>query len=788
LHAKAGDTSTFSLNGNQNAKWTFVGSAGTMSPATPAQGTLIQFHAPSTVPVQQVDTLQGCKVDESHGLDCQPAQIIVEVLGVSIPPGSTIDIPRTGNPTELLGGETIQYKATVTQGAQIVDLPVTWSKVDNSGLNLIDINPSSGIVTVQPQSVFQGGAFFVDITATNPIDPTVAVSAPFSIHIPTVSVQMTTKPTVGQTFEAKLNTGFNFAANVDGPQNPNNRTVSWSQNINLNPFGKPGTINVDPSAPNFPNSMTYVINNPPPNGVVTTTINACAGGSVDPSGNPVDAICDTYNLRLSAPVIPTSPQQHINSGESTPVTITGTGFGAAPILSFSNPTVTFTLGSISGPDANGVTTVQGTMTAVPIATSTVIPLTITSSLPPPSTPVNQNVIVRSVTTTPAVTPVNPTLLVAQSQQFTPSLGCRTSGGNTCTVPQTFTCSLISGPGTMSTSCLYTAPASLAAQSQVQAQACFTFGNVCTGFSINLTPATVALSPAAVSLNSGQSQQFQATVTNAPNNIQGVTWSINPAVGTITAAGLYTAPAVLSAVQTITVKACSTVDPAQCGSAAVTLVPPDFGFSVSPGTASTGGAILGNLTVSVTPIGGFAGTVTLSAVLPANIGMSATFSPATIPGSGTSVVQFPISTSTPGGSYAVTITGTSGGLAHSVQVTITVLIESITITVSAPQTALAGRSVSFTFTVGNNNFFCPDGLNIIGIPPGSNQIPFAWGGSGSATLTFTTPTTLAPDTYPLTITAACGSLTASATTSLTIAEPPPPPPPPPCTTRFCLDQK
>src|SRR6185312_3255278 len=200
------------------------------------------------------------------------------------------------------------------------------------------------------------------------------------------------------------------------------------------------------------------------------------------------------------------------------------------------------------------------------------------------TPVNQNVSVWPVNITLAVTPVNPTLLVSQSQQFTPTLTCLTRGGQSCTVPQTSTCSLFIGVGTMSSSCLYTAPASLAAPAQVTGKACFTFGNFCTGFSFNLAPVAVAVSPAAVSLQPGQSQQFQATVTNAPNNNQGVTWSISPAVGSITATGLYNAPAVVNTAQSITVTACSVVDTIHCSSVMVTLIPLDFG---APFLASSG---------------------------------------------------------------------------------------------------------------------------------------------------------------------------------------------------------
>jgi hypothetical protein len=798
LHAKAKDTRLFTLNGNQNANWTFTGTGGTTSPAAPTQGTSITFVAPSTVPVQKVDTLTACKVDTSHGTDCNSAQIIVEVLGVSIPPGNPDVIPPDSNPTELLGGETFQYKATVTQGATTINSPVTWSKVDNSGLNLITIDSSTGQVTVQPQSVFQGGDFFVDIQATSTIDPAVAFSAPFGIHIPTATVQMTTTPALGlndlppgpnnplPTFLATSGRVFAFGATVSGPINPQNRVItSWNQDFIpiLPALAAPGNFIGDPN----PNANGYKISNSPPSATVSTTIKACIGGHADPNSPTLaltDATCAEYQLLLAPPVFPTSRPPRLNSGESTPFTITGTGFGTAPILAFSDPTVTLTIGSISGPDANGVTTVTGTMTAAPIAVSTSIPLTITSSLPPPSTPVNQNVVVLAVSTIPAVTPANPTLIISQSQQFTPTLGCQTFGGKSCTLPQTSTCSLVSGPGTMSSSCLYTAPASLTAQTQVQAKACFTFGNVCQTFSINLAPVTVAVSPSSVPLAEGQSQQFQASVTNVPNNNQATTWSISPAIGSISATGLYTAPSAVTANQAVVVKACSSIALGNCGTSTVNLLAPDFTLSVSPNALNTGLGFMQNTTVSVTPIAGFTGNVMLTATVPPN-GMSASFSPAIISGSGSSVVVFPVTSSTPGGIYTVTITGTSGGLVHSAQVAVTVVIESITVTASGPQTAAPGATVTFSFLVTNNGFFTVgDEINVTGIPPGSTAIPTPITGGSSSTVTveFTTATTLAPGTYPITLTASSGSLTASATTSLTIPAPPPPPPhnpPPPC---------
>lgn len=64
----------------------------------------------------------------------------------------------------------------------------------------------------------------------------------------------------------------------------------------------------------------------------------------------------------------------------------------------------------------------------------------------------------------------------------------------------------------------------------------------TGTSVSLSPATVALGPS-------QTQQFTAT---AGSQTPTVNWSIYPALGTISASGLYTAPPTITQEQTVTV--------------------------------------------------------------------------------------------------------------------------------------------------------------------------------------------------------------------------------------------
>ena len=107
--------------------------------------------------------------------------------------------------------------------------------------------------------------------------------------------------------------------------------------------------------------------------------------------------------------------------------------------------------------------------------------------------------------------------------------------------------------------------------------------------------------------------------------------------------------------------------------------PDFSLVATPTTVTTaaGGNASSNLTLS--SFIGFNGSVTFSASgLPA--GANASFNPVSVVSPGSSTVTLTTSAATPGGSYPVTITGTSGGLARSTVVTLVV-------TVSAPAAAV-----------------------------------------------------------------------------------------------------
>jgi hypothetical protein len=97
---------------------------------------------------------------------------------------------------------------------------------------------------------------------------------------------------------------------------------------------------------------------------------------------------------------------------------------------------------------------------------------------------------------------------------------------------------------------------------------------------------------------------------------------------------------------------------------------DFSFSAVPASQSVVGGFTATYTTTSLAMLGFNGTVALSASgLPQ--GVTASFNPPSVNGMGDANALIATSTTTPQGTYQITLTGTSGSLQHSVQVTLVV---------------------------------------------------------------------------------------------------------------------
>jgi hypothetical protein len=95
-------------------------------------------------------------------------------------------------------------------------------------------------------------------------------------------------------------------------------------------------------------------------------------------------------------------------------------------------------------------------------------------------------------------------------------------------------------------------------------------------------------------------------------------------------------------------------------------PPGFSISATPSSQTVTRPNSATYTVTVTALNGFTGTVTFSARgLPS--GATASFSPTSVVGGGTSTLTIRTTTSTSTGTFNVRIRGTSGGTTHSVTV-------------------------------------------------------------------------------------------------------------------------
>jgi hypothetical protein len=111
--------------------------------------------------------------------------------------------------------------------------------------------------------------------------------------------------------------------------------------------------------------------------------------------------------------------------------------------------------------------------------------------------------------------------------------------------------------------------------------------------------------------------------------------------------------------------------------------PDFALTASPASVTVAQGSSATTTATVAPSNGFSGTVNLSVTgLPA--GASAQFMPASITGgSGTSTLTISTTMATPGGSYPLTLTGTSGSLTHSTPMTLVVTTSGVFINSGGP---------------------------------------------------------------------------------------------------------
>ena len=172
-------------------------------------------------------------------------------------------------------------------------------------------------------------------------------------------------------------------------------------------------------------------------------------------------------------------------------------------------------------------------------------------------------------TNPVAVSVSPAATALQAGQ-TVTFAAAVSGTSNTAVSWTAAPAM----GTITSAGVFTAPSSVTAQQTMTVTAALVSDPTKTGTAtITLMPAaavSVSAAPLTATLGAGQTQQLSATVTGSSNT--GVTWSMAPAVGSLSSTGLYTAPSTIASTQTVKVMATSVADSTKSGSATITLQP------------------------------------------------------------------------------------------------------------------------------------------------------------------------------------------------------------------------
>lgn len=231
--------------------------------------------------------------------------------------------------------------------------------------------------------------------------------------------------------------------------------------------------------------------------------------------------------------------------------------------------------------------------------------------------------------------------------------------------------------------------------------------------------------------------------------------------------------------------------------------PDFSVSASPSYLSTTAGLSVNTTIMVTPRYSFNGTISLSASVPA--GWTATFTPSSLSltngyygyygyyyygyynyGSyNWSTLSVAVPSDAAVGKYTVVVTGTSGSLAHSVNVTVNVVAPdfrlyvypsylSVSAGFSWNSTALVSSLYGFSGTV-SLSASCPSGWTAtfaqseLSLTNGYYGY-YSYGGSNYSKLSLAVPSDAANGTYTIVVTGTSGSLTHSVNVTVNVVAP------------------
>jgi len=430
---------------------------------------------------------------------------------------------------------------------------VTWSISPAGAGTFVNGSYTAPTTITAPQTL--------TVTATSQADPAKSASATINL-VPVVGVSISP---LNVTLAASQSQGFSV-------------TVSGSTNSNVTWSFSPSNIG----------SLSGGIYFAPASISTAQTVTVTATSQADPTKSATATITLTPSVSISiAPNLVS-----LGAGQSQQ-------FSAAVIASVNssvNWTMSPSIGSLSNGNYTAPAVIGAPQTVTITATSTA------DSTKSASATVNL-VPVAAVSLNPSTV----SLTAGQSQGFTASVsGSTNTAVNWTVLPSnvgTFVNGTYTAPSIINSPQTITITATSQADPTKSASA-----------TVNLVPLVgVSVNPPIVSLGVGQQQTFTTAVTGSTNTA--VNWTVSPNnVGTFVN-GIYTAPSIINAPQTVILTATSLADPTKFASATINLVPV-VGISINPQTVSLG---VGQQQGFITAVSGSFNTAVNWTVSPNNVG-------------------------------------------------------------------------------------------------------------------------------------------------------------------------
>jgi hypothetical protein len=529
-------TATVSGTTNKGVSWSVAGS-GCSGSACGTISTGGLYTAPSAVPTPpQISVTATAVADPTKSASASVT--IVPAVAVTVSPSSA----------QLFISKQQQFTATVSGTSNTA---VTWSVAGGCSGAACGTISTSGLYTA-PSALPSPAE--VTVTATSVADPTKSASATVTIE-PPISVKVS--PVTAQVL---IGGQQQFTATVAGTSNT---SVSWS----LAGTGCSGS-----SCGTITTGGLYTAPSTIPS---SPQISVTATSAADPTKSATASV--TIVPPVSVTVSPATAQVVTGGHQQFSAEVAGT----------SNTSVLWSVaGTGCSGTACGTISTSGLYTA-PSKAPTPNQVTVIATSVADSSKSGSATVVIHEQVSVAVSPAAMYVVIGGSQQFTATV----SGSSNTGVSWSLAGSGCSGSacGTISPSGLYFAPPTVPTPAQVFVTATSVADSTKSGTAtVTVTPpVVVSLSPTTVTLTVGKQQQFLAKVTGTTNTA--IAWSVSgsgcsgASCGSITATGLYTAPASVPSSAQVTVKAASQADPDSYRSATITIIPP-VNVSVSPSTA------------------------------------------------------------------------------------------------------------------------------------------------------------------------------------------------------------